>query len=414
MGRFNGKNIFVTISCITNNHNTEVGRIAINQIFEEFQTATPRGVWETAGDNDHVHILYTLDKSKSFSLKPFEPLLELFGTRSLDVRTWHRSQTYVHTLTGNKHRGKPGLWLFEKIYYCDLPDHEEYFDKEKLSKKKPTVVNVFSNEKTALYHTLRAAYDRWVVDGSSEKIGKPKDLFRKKVFEGITQEDLDDLIHDTQVSLVVRDYALENYDKLVKKITILETIKIRKERALRYLEEKKKYRPFQSSLSGILDTQNDRNIHAHVDAGLTGKNKFCEIEAMREDTCIIQSAKTADIAFVWDPKKHKRIIIDVPRGKMKYLNTSVIEKLKNGQIFSTKYIPVFKESLNFKPNILILGNETLPQETWTNDRLTHSTTSKDVNYEIRTTRFICDDDIDVIYEDASNMHMSYGSYQVSS
>lgn len=134
-----------------------------------------------------------------------------------------------------------------------------------------------------------------------------------------------------------------------------------------------KYRPFQKHLHDILDTQNDRNIHIHADLGNTGKNTFVDTENLRADTLVIQSAETKRIAYAWNPKRHKRIIIDVPKGKMQYLNTSAIEKLKNGTIFSTMHTPIMKSS-EFKPAIVILGNENC-ENAWTEDRLTCSTTT---------------------------------------
>lgn len=59
---------------------------------------------------------------------------------------------------------------------------------------------------------------------------------------------------------------------------------------------------------------------------------------------------------------------------MRYLNKSALEKLKNGTIFSTMHTPKMKKS-DFKPSIVILGNECV-DDTWTSDRLTASTTNR--------------------------------------
>lgn len=378
MGRFSGKNVYVTITTIApERFNTPEADTAVAQIFEDEQSERPRFVWEKSGElKEHVHIVYTLKKCRQFSRNVFQPLLDFFQCKALNIQTFSRKATYVNALTGKKHKSKPYLWLFEKMFYCDLPAHEEYFDKEKLAKKKPTVVRVASAEKTALYNELKAKYDAWVADSSQgDKQLKPKEIVFQKVFSGLSQDELDVLVTDEKESFKLRCYALEHYDKLVKQIITIETIQTRKRLKALYEKRKKEYRPFQLGLAKILDTQDDRGIHLHCDEGLTGKNRFCEIENYREDTCVIQSAKTADIAFVWNPKKHKRIIVDVPRGKMEFLNTSVIEKLKNGQIMSTKYVPVFKQS-EFKPTIVILGNERIARDTWTSDRLTESTTNK--------------------------------------
>jgi hypothetical protein len=384
-GRFSGKNVFVTISGIQKEFGTDAGDKLVCSVFEDEQSEAPRWVWEKSGElNEHLHVVYTLKKSVQFRRTAFEDVLDAFGTGCLNIQTWSRRSTYAHSLSGKKHRGKPDLWLFEKMYYCDLPGHEDYFDAEKLAKKKPTVVRVGNTAKTALYNKLKATYDAWVSADNSvaEKSDKPKDFIYQKVFDGMTQDELDEFIDDSSQPFKVRMWALENYDKVVKSIDTIDTIQTRKRMKALYSDRAKDYRPFQTGLSEILDSQNDRNIHVHCDDGNTGKNRFCETENLREDTCVVQSACTKDIAFVWNPKKHKRIIVDVPRGKMQYLNTSALEKLKNGQIMSTKYVPKFKQS-EFKPSIVILGNERLERDTWTGDRLTESTTSRRANYELR-------------------------------
>lgn len=383
MAKFSGKNVFVTISGCGKQWNSEEADKAIKELWADRQTEAPRFVWEKSGDlNEHVHIVYTLDKSRGFGRNAFKDLLALLETKRLNIQTFSRKQTYVHTLTGKKHRGKPHLWLFEKMFYCDLPDHEEYFDAEKLAKKKPTVVRVASNEKTALYNELKRKYDAWINEAGAEKTQTPKEALFTKVFAGMTRDELDDLLDDDSTPFKLRCQALDNYDKLCKQIATMEVIQTRKRLRAAYKEKAAEYRPFQKALTEVLDTQDDRKIHVHVDDGNTGKNRWCETENYREDTCLVQSACTKDIAFVWDPKKHKRIIVDVPRGKMEYLNTSAIEKLKNGQIMSTKYTPVFKQS-EFKPTIVILGNECIDRSTWTSDRLTESTTSAAADYEIQ-------------------------------
>lgn len=380
--KFQGRNVFVTVTNIAKHFDTTEGGRQIEQIFGELNSEKPRYVWERSSDsNEHVHIVYTLVKSTTFRRSLFSDLLQFFETKSLNIQTWSRRKTYSHTLSGKTHKSKPDLWLFEKIYYCDLPAHEEYFDKTKLATKKPTVVRVASNEKTALYNRLKKTFDSWLAEKANEAQMKPKDVMTQKVFGGLTQDDLDDFVDDPSATFRVRAWALENYEKLVKQIDTLDRIRSNKRLRALYSEEKAKYRPFQHSLSEILDTQNDRNIHVHVDSGLTGKNKFCDVEGLRQDTCLVQSACTKDIAFAWDPKKHKRIIVDVPKGKMRYLNTSALEKLKNGLIFSTKYVPVVKKS-EFKPSIVVLGNEPV-DDSWTEDRLTCSSTHRNVNYEIR-------------------------------
>ena len=383
MTRFAGKNIFVTLTNITQNFNSKDGDSIIDTIFNERHAEYPCHVWESSDkSNDHVHIVYMLTETVRFSRKAFQPLLEFFGTLALNIQTFSRKQTYKHSVSNKSHRGKPDLWLFEKLYYCNLPAHESYFDTAKLSAKKPTVRRVVADITTPRYKELRAGYDAWLSESTKDTNQKPAERIFNLIYEGFSLDDIHEMYEDKNMDWKFRKYILENYDKVSGMISTHERIKSVRERQAKYSEERKKFRPFQQDLSSILDDQNDRNIHCHIDGGNTGKNTFCDIESLREDTCVIQSAKTANIAYAWNHKKHKRIIIDVPRGKMAFLNTSAIEKLKNGQIFSTKYKPEFKHS-DFKPSILILGNESLDQDVWTSDRLTRSWTHKDLNFELR-------------------------------
>lgn len=220
---------------------------------------------------------------------------------------------------------------------------------------------------------------KWIPLKEEEKI-KPKHYIYNKIRLGFEQEDLDKMILDETLSLKLFIYITENYNKIIDTIEIYNDCKISQKQAQCYLEETKKYRPFQKSLTDILNNQNDRHIHIHYDDGNTGKNFWLDIESMRTDTLILQNSKTKRIAAAWNPKKHKRIIFDIPKGKMEFLNTSVIENLKNGTVFSTMYHPKMKQSL-FKPSIIILGNEQLPIYTrtgnrrWTEGRQTQSTTN---------------------------------------
>ena len=385
MPRFQGKNIFVTITNIATCFNVQEGEAAINSVFAEDHREAPWFAWEKSEEsNAHVHIVYMLKKSKQFSRRAFLPLLSLFGCKAVNIQTFSRKQSYKCALNGNTHKGKPDLWLFEKLVYCSLPAHEEYFDSGKLAGKKPTVVKCVNNLSTEQYHRLKKSYDEFLNAKVTEKAQKPADEMFDRVYAGMDMDELMDIYGDKTQSRALRKYILENWDKLSSMIETHQRINDSKRLQEQYPSVAAGYRKFQKDLSKLLDNQNDRHIQAHIDGGNTGKNFFCATENMREDTCVIQSAKTADIAYVWNPKKHKRIIIDVPRGKMEFLNTSAIEKLKNGQIMSTKYKPRFKQSFGFKPSILILGNESLDQDTWTSDRLQRSWTHKDIDFELRT------------------------------
>lgn len=216
---------------------------------------------------------------------------------------------------------------------------------------------------------------KWLPKTAAQlKQANPMKFLTSLIFENLSLDELDDHIDEsTEWTEATRQYALVNYEKLEKMIEKLSDIRARKKQRAEYKKGTETYRPFQSGLTEIANKQNDRNIHCHHDPGNTGKNWWVDIESKRKDTLVLQSAETKRIAYAWNPKIHKRIIFDIPRGKMQYVNTSVIEKLKNGTLFSTMHHPKMKKS-TFKPSIVILGNEQIPRDSWTDDRATYSTT----------------------------------------
>lgn len=292
----------------------------------------------------------------------------------------HTEDKKNHIHCGIHLRDKP-----KTLYYQDLAKHFQY-------KKLKCRVQKLKNPSRSYSAKLQTYYDyctdqekhigqlisepllhKWKPKTQEEKTN-PEDYLFQKIREGIQQSDIDLMIHDTSISLKLYKYIVKNYDKISRVVAVHQDTLDHIEQAKLYQEEIKNYRPFQDSLTKILNTQNDRNIHVHHDTGLTGKNHWLYIESMRSDTLILQSAQTKRIAAAWNPKQHRRIIFDIPRGKMEFLNTSAIEKLKNGVIFSTMHNPKMKKS-SFKPSIVIVGNEQLPPGKWTTDRMTASTTN---------------------------------------
>lgn len=258
--------------------------------------------------------------------------------------------------------------------HVPLKDKSRQFDK-----KLQTYYNYCTSQDKHPGQTLSKPHLHKWEPKTEEELQKPCDCLTMKVREGLTQDELDELIDSPSTPLKLFKEALKNYDVYVKMIDKLDEIRERKRQALLYEEAKADYRPFQAELTNILDTQNDRGIHNHFDSGKTGKNYWLDREGMRPDTLIMQSAETKRIAHAWNPRKHKRIIFDIPKGKMEFLNTSVIEKLKNGTLFSTMHYPKMKKS-SFKPSIVILGNE-MVQNVWTDDRLTVSTTDETYKFQ---------------------------------
>lgn len=226
------------------------------------------------------------------------------------------------------------------------------------------------------------AFHKWTPATEEDK-SSPADLLALKIRTGLTVEELEDMIDDPETPIKLYKEALRNFDIYEKMILKHDEIRAKRARRKQYQDDVKTYRPFQKELTYRLDHQNDRNIHNHHDGGCTGKNWWLDKEAKRRDTLILQNAKTKNIAEAWDPRVHKRIIFDIPRGGAEFINFRAIESLKNGCIFSEKYRSKPKQS-SFKPAIVVLTNEPLSELAvlnWTSDRLTSSTTSFADNYE---------------------------------
>lgn len=209
---------------------------------------------------------------------------------------------------------------------------------------------------------------------------RPSDILIQKIRDGMTIDEFEDYLEEETTSLKVYKEGMANYEKYCKIIRTRDEIRSKKESRKRYKEKFETLRPFQKGLSAILDKQNDRNIHNHSDLGCTGKNYWLDVERLRPDTLVLQSAETKRIAYAWNPEKHKRIIFDIPKHEMCKVNLTVLENLKNGVLFSTMHHPKTKCS-TFKPSIIVLGNEWL-ENTWTEDRMTRSTTNKS-DFELR-------------------------------
>lgn len=375
--------VYITISQIMTHHNTRTANELIQNLFpSEVMASQPYCAWENSDTlNAHLHCIWVFSERQTITRRTFQRLNALFGTGSLNIETMKLGKTYRELTTGNSYKGgKAGfpLWVSEKIIYCwcDKPEHEAYYEKDKFNQKRKTVVLTCQPDDKSYYFAVIAKWDAFL-NSKTDKIKTPKEVICSAIQRDyITVSQYDEYCDgkDSPWNMKTKWYALEHYDKLTKVIVKLAEIRATRINARLYKSKTEGYRPFQASLKGILDTQSDRNIHCHVDSGRTGKNTFVDVESLRRDTLILQNAETKRIAYAWDPLVHKRIIFDIPRGKMQYVNTSVIEKLKNGTLFSTMHHPKMKKS-TFKPSILILGNECVDDK-WTDDRLTCSTTTR--------------------------------------
>lgn len=211
---------------------------------------------------------------------------------------------------------------------------------------------------------------------------KPHEYLHKKIIEEyLTVDDLEDLIESRETPTKLAAYALKKFDELEKMINKLSDIRAARRNREKYKIVKETYRDFQEANSKILDNQNDREIHNHVDNGNTGKSLFMKNEGRRRDIVIITSTKPSTIASIWNHRKHKRIIFNFTRGNAKNIPFRAIEALKDGVIAKDKYRTKMKVS-DFNPSIVILSNEPIERYVeWTHDRLTVSHTTEESNYQ---------------------------------
>lgn len=119
-------------------------------------------------------------------------------------------------------------------------------------------------------------------------------------------------------------------------------------------------RPWQATLKAKLEKEpDDRKIMWFVDSvGGQGKTEFAKWAVVNMNAHIVHNGKTADIAYGL-PAEPKIVILDYTRSMEEHVNYGVLESIKNGMVFSSKYesrmkcfttphVVVFS---NFEPNL---------------------------------------------------------------
>lgn len=100
------------------------------------------------------------------------------------------------------------------------------------------------------------------------------------------------------------------------------------------------YRPYQSILADILNGGPDsRKIYFVVDPhGNSGKSWFAHryFLSRPDDVQILSAGRRDDLAFAIDERK-RVFLFDLPRSTSEFLQYSILEQLKNGLVFSSKY-----------------------------------------------------------------------------
>lgn len=133
------------------------------------------------------------------------------------------------------------------------------------------------------------------------------------------------------------------------------------------LDEYKQLRPFQNDVLELVKGKPSLRtvLWIYDSVGNTGKSQLADHIADNVDNFIvINNGKTSDIAYLW---KGENVIIDLSRTTSERVNYEIIEQLKNGRVFSTKYESVVKRYN--RPHVIVLSNflpdiRTMSEDRW--------------------------------------------------
>jgi len=119
----------------------------------------------------------------------------------------------------------------------------------------------------------------------------------------------------------------------------------------------------------LLLEADDRKIHFVVDSvGNAGKSFFCRWMLEHHADCvqILSAGKETDLAYMIEEYK-KIFLFDISRGRLEFLQYSILEMLKNGFVQSSKYASMVKQ-LNFKAHVVVFTNEEPDRSKLSEDR----------------------------------------------
>lgn len=138
----------------------------------------------------------------------------------------------------------------------------------------------------------------------------------------------------------------------------------------RLVREEDTPRPWQQRLIDLLqEAPDDRKIIFVVDEdGGKGKSWLCRYLYTRMGDAIqrLSIGKRDDLAYAIDPTK-KIFLFDINRGGMEFLQYGILEGLKDGLIFSPKYMSSTKVLKN-KAHVVVFSNEAPDMTKLTRDR----------------------------------------------
>jgi hypothetical protein len=192
-----------------------------------------------------------------------------------------------------------------------------------------------------------------------------------------------DIIKDKYPELILRHLSS------IKSLINDEITKNNKEKLKQHINKKMEIlRPWQNQLFNeiytfLLRTDEDRKIIWYYDkignSGKTLLSKYLCINMENEIICL-SNGKSADISYLY--KGEKIIIFDLSRSLEDMTNYSIIEKLKDGQIFSPKYESTTK--IYISPMVIVFANfypeiHKLSKDRWDIRILIDGTYAKKIN-----------------------------------
>lgn len=161
-------------------------------------------------------------------------------------------------------------------------------------------------------------------------------------------------------------------------------------------------RPFQQKLLDLSNEEpHDRQVFWLYDKmGNSGKTKLALHLASHNDFLILENGKTADVAHSWNGEN---VIFDFSRTQRSHINYQVIESIKNGKIFSSKYNSSVK--IHKPPHVWIFANFLPDYSALSMDRWVVAEMRKDFDFNLLETSICLEEKYEqqsVLSEDQGN------------
>lgn len=125
--------------------------------------------------------------------------------------------------------------------------------------------------------------------------------------------------------------------------------------------------PWQEDLCNKLDKPVDKRKIMWIwsEKGGVGKSTFARYLVRHYGATLLNNAKSQDIAYAL-PREPKVVVFDLSRSMEGHINYDIIEQIKNGVVFSTKYES--RTKFFTSPHVIIFANYEPNKAAWSEDR----------------------------------------------